>query len=296
MAEFNLYKGLYPAIITSYKPDGSIDVEGIKQNVKFLLDHGCSGVAANGCTGEAFFQTHEERIQVIKACVEASSGLGKVIAGTGSNVTSEAIKLTQDAKNFGADLALVITPYALKPRIEGILEHYKEIAAVGLPVIVYHIPVVTGITLSEADFDRLFEIEGIIGVKDTSGDLGLATKLLQKYGKTKTLFTGGDNLFFEYFALGTPAAILALGNLVPEEIITILNLINHNDVLAARDIFNKIYPIAEAIGSEENFPMSVKEGVAMLGRPSGGVRLPIISSSEEDKNVMQNALMAAGLL
>lgn len=275
-------EGIYPAIVVSFDEQGALDVPATKKNIAFCIDNGCEGVVVNGSTGEAVNLTDEERIEVIKAAVEVCGPKGKkVIAGTGAAITSAAIKLTKDAKEAGADAALVITPFNNIPARDGLIKHYTLIAEIGLPVIMYNIPSHTGVTITMDIFDELIQNPNIIGMKDSSGDLTLMADVLSGYGDDVTLFTGCDNLCLQIFAMGATAGILCLANVAPKEVVKIFNDVKANDIEAARETYYKILPVANIISDDENFPAPIKEAVRILGHSVGAPRLPLTRPSEE---------------
>jgi len=290
------FEGLMPAIITPMDKDGEVDYEGLKKNVEFYINSGCSGIVANGSTGEAVNLTREERICIIKSVVEVAKGKVKVIAGTGAPTTNVTLKYTKDAMETGADVALVITPFNAIPNKEGLYLHYKKIAEVGIPIIMYNLPQHTGVEIDLDTMERLVKLDNIVGLKESSGNLSYFAEVVRRFSKDITPISGCDDLILQTLSLGTPALILALGNIAPRMIIDIFNAVKTNNLVSARETYFKLLPIARAIGDAVNFPAPVKEAVRVLGRPSGPPRLSTLPVTKEESKEIAQRLIYAGLL
>jgi 4-hydroxy-tetrahydrodipicolinate synthase len=289
-------EGIYPALITSLNGDGSLDIPGVKKNVRHCLDNGCAGVVVMGSTGEAVNMSREERIAVIKAAVEESAGKGKVIAGAGAPITSTTLAYVQDAKENGADAALVITPFNNIPNSEGLIKHYTAANEVGIPIILYNLPAHTGVAITMDIFDELIKLPNIIGIKESSGNFPLMANIIRKYGDDVTIFTGCDDLTLPIFSLGAKAAILALANIAPKQVVSILEDVKANRLESARKTYSNLLPIAVIIGEAVNFPATVKEAVKQTGRPAGAPRLPIVPCDSNQCKEIAEALKYAGLI
>ena len=290
------FEGLMPAIITPMDRDGEIDFEGLKKNVEFYLDAGCTGIVANGSTGEAVNLSREERIEVIKKVVGVVRGKVKVIAGTGAPTTNVTLQYTKDAMKAGADAVLVITPFNAIPNKEGLYLHYKEVAEVGIPVIMYNLPQHTSVEIDLETMGRLVKLDNIVGLKESSGNLSYFAEAIRRFGEDITPISGCDDLILQTLSMGTPALILAFGNIAPKMIIEIFNAIKHNDFISAREKYYKLLPMARAIGDSVNFPAPVKEAVRLLGRPSGPPRLSTLPVGQEESEEIRKKLIYAGLL
>lgn len=289
-------EGLMPAIITPMDQNGEIDYEGLKKNVEFYIDCGCSGIVANGSTGEAVNLTRQERMNIIKTVVKITQGKVLVVAGTGAPTTNVTLKYTQDALETGADAALVITPFNAIPNKEGLYLHYKKIAEVGIPVIMYNLPQHTGVEIDLDTMERLVKLDNIVGLKESSGNLSYFAEVIRRFGKDITPISGCDDLILQTLSMGIPALILAFGNIAPKMIIEIFNEIKHNDFISAREKYYKLLPMARAIGDSVNFPAPVKEAVRLLGRPSGPPRLSTLPVTKEESKEIAQKLIYAGLL
>jgi len=290
------FKGLMPAIITPMNQDGEIDLEGLKENIEFYIEAGCTGIVANGSTGEAVNLSREERIAVIKKVVEIAKGKVKVIAGTGAPTTNVTLQYTRDAMDAGADAVLVITPFNAIPNQEGLYLHYKAVAEVGIPVIMYNLPQHTSVEIDLETMGRLVKLDNIVGLKESSGNLGYFGEAIRRFSGDITPISGCDDLILQTLSMGTPALILAFGNIAPKMIIEIFNAVKNNNLVSAREKYYKLLPVAGAIGGSVNFPAPVKEAVRLLGRPSGPPRLSTLPVSQEESEEIRKKLIYAGLL
>jgi len=290
-------KGIIPAMITPFTESGEIDVSGIKATVDFLVDSGVSGILCNGSTGEAIVLTREERIKVTEATVSAAKGRVQVIAGTGAPSTNETIRLTQDAKTAGADAVLVITPFYEIPNQEGLYAHYDSLAeTVDIPILPYNIPQHTGVEIALDTLKRLAEIDNIVGLKDSSGNISQFAEMIRLVGDKISVLTGCDDLLISSFVLGSPGGILALCNIAARMVVDLFESLSAGDLGKARELNFKLHPIARAISVAENFPGPVKEAVSQLGRPAGPTRRPITPLSVKAKEEIRDALRMAELL
>ena len=290
-------EGILPALATSFDKSGAIDLAAIKDNIVYCLDSGCAGVTVLGSTGEAITLSRDERNAITKLAIEVCHPRGKlVIAGTGAATTKETVSFTEDAKNAGADAALVITPYNNIPNRSGLIAHYEQVCEVGIPVILYNLPSHTGVDIDFSTFQELIEMPKVIGMKESSGNMALMANMIKSYGDEVTLFTGCDNLTLQIFAMGAKAAILAIGNIAPKEVVSILDSVLKNDLEGAKATYYQILPIANTISEEQNFPALVKEAINQLGRPVGEPRMPITPVTEEERLVVKDALIKSGLL
>ncbi len=290
-------EGIFPALVCSFTPENTLDEEAIRENIRFCLDAGCAGVVANGSTGEAVNLSREEKCRMATICVEECHARGKkVISGCGGPTTSDTLQLVEDAYAAGVDAGLVITPFNNIPNKEGLLAHYKAIAKVGLPIILYNIPSHTGVNIDLDTLAELLQEPNIIGMKESSGNIPLMAEVLRRYGDDVTLFTGCDELSLQIFVTGGSAAILALANIAPAQVCQILEDVKAGRIEEAKATYYKLLPIAHCISAEENFPATVKEAVSQLGHRCGPARLPIVPCSEQEKQEIHDALVYAGLL
>ncbi len=289
-----VFKGVFPALITPFDKEGNIDLEALKENVKYYMSVGCAGVAFSGSSGEHAFLTREERIAGIKACKEVI-GDGYVIAGAGAQTTAAALEMVKDAKDAGADAALVLSPIG-NTTDDGMVKHYETLGEVGLPLVLYNHPAATGINITLELFERLIAIPNVVGMKETSGSLPFLASILRKYSTDEiTLFTGCDDLTLPSCAIGLKAIILATANVAPKQVIDIMHLVQEGKIEEAQKIYWNLAPLTSVIGDESNFPSLLKKAVEMVGHPAGDPRLPILPATEEETQAIDEALKIAGL-
>lgn len=290
-----VFKGVYPALITPMKADGSVDLEVLKENVKYYMSVGCAGVCFSGSSGEHAFLTRQERIDGIKAIKEVI-GSGKIIAGAGAQTTAATKELVQDVKDAGADCALVLSPIG-NTDDDGMVAHFKELAKVGIPLCLYNHPAATGINITLELFERLIEIPEVIGMKETSGSLPLIANIFLKYSPDDiTIFTGCDDLTLPTSSVGVKAIILATANVAPKQVIDIQRLVGEGKMAEAQKIYYSIAPLTAVIGDEKKFPALLKKATDMVGRKAGNPRLPVLPATAEEEAAIRDALKIAGLL
>lgn len=293
----NLFSGIMPAIVTPFTEKNELDLAGMETNVKFYLECGVTGVVVNGSTGEASALTREERIETIKTAVKVVNGRGKVVAGAGAPTTGHAIGLARDAESAGADAVLVLTPFSVIPTKEGLYSYFKEVSrAVDIPLIAYNLPQHTMVNLGVDTLGRLVDDGLVAGIKESSGNMSVFAQIIKELGARISVLTGGDDLMLQSFILGCSGAILALGNIAPKLCVELFEAVQGNEIAKSKDLYFRILPVAQAIGSPENFPAPVKEAVRLLGRPAGSCRSPIVPLSVHERQALEDALKKAGLL
>lgn len=289
-----VFKGVFLALITPFKADGSMDLEGLKENVKYYMSVGCAGVCFSGSSGEHAFLTREERIAGIKACREVI-GDGKIIAGAGAQTTAGALELVKDVKEAGADAALVLSPIG-NTTADGMVKHYETLSEVGIPLVLYNHPAATGINIDIEMFDRLIQIPNVVGMKETSGSLPFLAEILRKYSTDEiTLFTGCDDLTLPSCAIGLKAIILATANVAPKQVLDIVKYVNEGKIEEAQKIYWNLAPLTRVIGDEANFPSLLKKAVELTGHAAGDPRLPMIPATDEETAEIEEALKIAGV-
>ena len=289
-----VFKGVFPALITPFKADGSMDLEGLKENVKYYMSVGCAGVCFSGSSGEHAFLTREERIEGIKACREVI-GDGKVIAGAATQTTAGTLELVKDVKEAGADAALILSPIG-NTTADGMVKHFEVLNEVGIPLILYNHPAATGITIDLDMFERLIQIPNVVGMKETSGNLPFIAEILRRYSMDDiTIFTGCDDLTLPSCAIGLKAIILATANVAPKQVIDIQNYVAEGKIEEAQKIYWNLAPLTSVIGDEANFPSLLKKATEMVGHAAGDPRLPVLPATAEEEAQIDEALKIAGL-
>ena len=289
--------GIIPAMLTPFTRAGELDVNGLKETVDFFIDSGVSEIMCLGSTGEAAALTTEERIEVIETTVKAARGRVPVMAGTGAPTTREVIAQSREAKSAGADSVMIVTPFYEIPNQEGLYRHYATIAeTVDIPIVMYNIPPHTNVEIGLDTLERLAEIDGIVALKDSSGNLSYFAEVMLRVGDKIGVLTGGDDITLPCFALGCHGAILALCNIAPRMVVDLYQAVRQKEEAKARQLYYQLLPIARAISTPENFPAPLKEAVSLLGRPAGLARSPIMPVGEAEKATIREALKAARLL
>lgn len=286
-------QGSMCALVTPFE-NGRIDTAALERLINFQIENGTSGLVPCGTTGESATLTHEEHHQMIEETIKLADGRVPVIAGTGSNNTREAISLTAEAKKWGANAALLITPYYNKPTQEGLYAHYMAVAdAVEIPQLLYNVPARTGVSIAPETVARLAEHPNIVAIKEASGDLDYVSRLR---GLTDlVILSGNDNLNLPLVGLGASGCISVMANVVPGLCAELMNAANNNDWNTAREIHYRLFPLCEALFLETN-PIPVKAALHMMGIISGEIRLPLLQLSEQYLPRLKSELAALGLL
>lgn len=288
------FAGLSVAIVTPFR-DGEVDYETLQAQVQFQIDAGTRCVCPVGTTGESPTLTHEEHERVISAVVEAAAGKIKVMAGTGSNSTAEALRLTRWAAKAGANAALVVAPYYNKPTQEGFYQHYRAIAeAVDIPVCVYNIPGRTGKNIEPETIVRLGELKNITMVKEATGQLDQASHILA--ASDLTVLSGDDSLTLPMLAVGGEGVISVVGNIVPQDMRAMLEAFRSGDTAGAALRHRKLFPLCRDLLGLASNPIPIKAAMQMLGRDTGLLRLPMTPLDAAQQDKLRQTLMAYGLV
>ena len=285
-------EGVYPALITPFTADGGVDKEGLRRLVEYVVEGGVAGIVPCGTTGESATLSHKEHEEVIDVVVDCSKV--PVIAGTGSNNTTEAVEFTKHAADAGADACLLITPYYNKPNVKGLKEHFKRIGdSVEIPLVLYNIPSRTGQNVSAGTMVELAsEITNIKGVKEASGDLKQVGAIIRSVAEQSLDFTvvaGDDFLTLPIMSLGGKGVISVAANIAPREMIEMVAAMLKGEVEKAKEINIRLFPLFEAMFLETN-PIPVKKAAEMMGLPAGHVRLPLGALSEDNEEKLRLVL------
>lgn len=288
-----MFKGVFPAIITPFKEDLSLDEEGLRRNIEFLCSAGVAGIVPCGTTGESATLSFEEHKQVVEIAVDCSKV--PVIAGTGSNNTREAIELTKHAADAGADAALLITPYYNKPNDRGMFEHYKTIAeSCNIPLILYNVPKRTGIDLKPDLVARLSRVKNIIGIKEASGSLSQVSQIIeQTAGMGFTLLSGDDDLTLPIMALGGSGVVSVVANVAPRKTVAMVEAIAKGDMEKARKLHYELAPLVRSMFLETN-PIPVKTAYNLMGLAGGPLRLPLAAMAPEKESALKAVIDRLG--
>ncbi len=288
--------GSIVALVTPMLPESlAVDYEALKRLVDWHIEEGTAAIVAVGTTGESATLSVDEHLQVVTTCVTQARGRIPIIAGTGANSTSEAIELTQGAKESGADACLLVTPYYNKPTQEGLYLHYKAIAeAVDIPLWLYNVPGRTACDMLPETVIRLAQIPTITGIKEATGDLDRARQLISACPEDFAIYSGDDFTAFELILLGGKGNISVTANVLPGKMRDLCAIALSGDRAAASEMNDVLMPLHKALFVESN-PIPVKWAVAELGLISQGtIRLPLTPLSDHLIDEVKAAMVSAG--
>lgn len=273
-----MFTGALSAIVTPFS-DGAVDEVALRDLIEWQIGAGVQGIVPCGSTGESATLSHAEHEQVIKIAIEQARKRVPVVAGTGSNSTAEAIRLTAAAREMGADGALLISPYYNKPTQEGIYKHYKMIAqSVDLPLIMYNIPGRTGSNIMPETMARLCEVRNIVAVKEASGSMDQISDIRRLCGERLTILSGDDSLTLPLIALGAKGVISVITNIMPREMRDMVAAALANNYTSARELHYRMLPLMRALFIETN-PIPIKHAMSLLKKCSPEVRMPLTPMS-----------------
>ncbi len=288
------FAGVSVALITPFR-NGEVDFEALRQQVEFQIAAGVTCLCPVGTTGESPTLSHEEHEQVIAAVIEAAAGRVKVMPGTGSNSTAEALRLTRFAARHGADAVLVVGPYYNRPTQEGLYRHYRTLAeAVDIPICIYNIPGRTGRNIEPETIIRLAEIPNIAMVKEASGSMDQASQIIAS--TDLTILSGDDSLTLPLMAIGGRGVISVVANLVPQDMKAMIEAFEAGRIEDAQRWHKKLFPLCRDLLSLASNPIPVKAAMKMLGRDSGELRMPLVPLEGEALEKLRRSLVAYGLL
>jgi 4-hydroxy-tetrahydrodipicolinate synthase len=290
-----MFRGSMVALITPMTEDGGVDESSLQRLVDFHLAQGTDAIVAVGTTGESATLDEEEHCQVIRRTVEMVAGRIPVIAGTGANATTEAVRLTRCAEQAGADACLLVTPYYNKPTQEGLYQHFRAVAeAVPIPQILYNVPGRTACDMLPETVGRCAQIDNIVGIKEASGDLSRVPRLRELCGEQFDLFSGDDATGREFMLLGGQGVISVTANVAPRLMHDMCSAALRGDRAGAEALDARLAGLHQALFVESN-PIPVKWAVAQLGLARRGIRLPLTWLSEQARPRVRSAMEQAGL-
>jgi 4-hydroxy-tetrahydrodipicolinate synthase len=290
-----MFKGAITAIVTPFK-NGSIDEESFRSLIEFQIENGINGIVPCGTTGESTTLSHEEHDRVIEITIEAVKKRVPVIAGTGSNSTAEALRLTKHAYEAGADGALLVCPYYNKPTQEGLYQHFKLIAEnVPIPIVPYNISGRTGINMSTETLARLAKIRNIVGVKEASGLIKQMSDVISQCGKDFDVLSGDDIFTLPLMAMGGKGVISVVSNVVPADMAALTAAMEKGNLAKARELHFKMETLIDSLFIETN-PIPVKAALAMMGKIQYDLRLPLCKMSEANYEKLRKVMVNYGLI
>jgi len=285
-----MFQGVYTALATPMAADGKIDYPALDALLKSQLQAGVDGLVLLGTTAETPTLSAQEKNDLLRFCMERVAGKTKIIIGTGANSTTAALENTRAAAAFHPDGVLVVTPYYNKPNLSGLTEHFRQIATVGLPVVLYHIPGRTGLKLSAGQLDTLLkEVPQIAGIKEADYDLARIAQTAVSHADKKDILCGNDDLFPAYLALGARGIISAAANILAPAFVQMYKHFFQGAPQKAFDIFAHVYPLVKACYAETN-PTCIKYMLGKFGYGTQAVRLPLGEITPEHKREIDNLL------
>lgn len=289
-----MFQGIYTALITPFR-QGKIDEKKFEEFVALQVEAGVDGVVPCGSTGESLYLSFVEQRRMIDICVNVCKGKTLVLPGTGAVSTEEAIMLTQAAKDAGADGAVIITPWYIKPSQESLFQHYKAISdKTDFPFIVYNNPVRTGVETSLGTIERFISVENIKGVKDASPSLQRASEFKRLMGDHLALLAGNDDALPTLFGVGGEGGILVASNIAPIHFVKLMKAWRDADLTAFQQIWADVYPLISALSLETN-PTTIKYAMSLVHGGTCEYRLPFVSLNPSTKQAIENALENLGL-
>lgn len=288
-----MFRGSIVAIVTPFR-DGKIDEKAFRELIEFHIENGTDGIVPCGTTGESATLSLDEHERLIELTIEAVNKRVPVIAGTGSNNTAEAVRLTKRAKEAGADAALLITPYYNKPTQEGLYQHYKKVAEeVDIHIILYNVPGRTGVNMLPETVARLAEIKNIVGIKEATGDLKQISDVISLCPKDFLLLSGDDFTVYPTLAIGGHGVISVVANVAPRDMADLCDSFFAGDMKKANELHYRLLPLNTAMFYETN-PIPVKTALSLMGKVSGEMRLPLCQMSEGNLNRLKKVMKDYG--
>jgi 4-hydroxy-tetrahydrodipicolinate synthase len=288
------FAGVGVAIVTPFR-DGKLDVATLKQQIEYQISSGTNFLVPVGTTGESPTLSHDEHERVISEVIQLSAGRCKVMAGTGSNCTSEALRLTRWAAKEGADASLQVAPYYNKPTQRGFYEHFKAIAEdVGIQHCVYNIPGRSAKNIEPETIAKLAEIPNITMVKEATGSLDQCSQILNT--TNLTVLSGDDSLTLPMMSIGAEGVISVAGNIVPKDMIALVKAALAGDFASAKSLHHKLFPLCRDMLSLATNPIPVKGAMKLLGRDTGELRLPMTELEPNQWDALAKTLKTYGIL
>ena len=290
-----MFKGAMVAIVTPFR-NGKVDEKAFRELIEFQISNGTSGIIPCGTTGESSTLSHKEHDRVIELTVDAVKKRVPVIAGTGSNSTDEAIRLTKHAYEAGADGALMVCPYYNRPSQEGLYQHFKKVAeAVPIPIVPYNIASRTGVNLNPDTLARLAQIDNIVGVKEASGSIKQMSDVINLCPKDFSVMSGDDLFTLPLMAMGGTGIISVISNVAPADMAGLVKAVENKNMKKARELHYKMSPLIDALFIETN-PVPVKAALSMMGKIEYELRLPLAKLTDANYNKLKKAILDYGLI
>lgn len=295
MNEVGMFQGVYTAIITPFK-DGKIDYDAFARLIESQIKDGIDGIVPMGTTGESPTISHQDHLELIKKSVEFANKRIKVVAGTGSNSTEEAVYMSEKAAKSGVDAILLVNPYYNKPTQKGMIAHFDAATkAAGIPSMLYNMVGRTGVNfLPESVAELVAKNPLVKGMKEASGDITQMMRLIELCGDKIDVMSGDDNLLLPLLSVGGKGVVSVLSNIMPKEVKSVVTLYNEDKIEDARKAFYKILPLCRAVFFETN-PIPIKWVMARAGFCTDEIRLPLTPFSEQFHEPVRKAFAACGV-
>jgi 4-hydroxy-tetrahydrodipicolinate synthase len=292
----SVFRGAFVAIVTPFI-DGRVDEQGLVELIEFHIANGTHGIVPCGTTGESATMSHDEHHQVVQLTVKTVNGRVPVLAGSGSNSTTEAIDLTKHAKQAGVDGVLMVSPYYNKPSQEGLYQHYKAVAeAVDIPIILYNVPSRTGSNILPGTVARLAAIDSIVGIKEASGDLNQVSEVIRLCPHDFAVLSGDDFTSLATVLIGGTGVISVVSNVAPKDMAAMMDAALAGDLERAKQLHYKLFPLMKAMFCDTN-PVPAKKSLELMGKiRSGTPRLPLYPMNDETLSRLKEALADYGLI
>lgn len=292
----SIFRGAFVAIVTPFI-DGQVDEQGLIDLIEFHIANGTNGIVPCGTTGESATLSHEEHHRVVELTVKTVNGRVPVVAGSGSNSTSEAINLTRHAKDAGVDGVLMVSPYYNKPSQEGLYQHYKAVAeAVDVPIILYNVPSRTSSNILPQTVARLAQIDNIVGIKEATADLNQISEVIRLCPADFSVLSGDDFTSMPTVLIGGTGVISVTSNVAPRDMAEMMEAALAGDVAKAKQMHYKLFPLMQAMFYDTN-PVPAKKSLELMGKiKSGTPRLPLCSIDDDSLGRLKGALSAYGLI
>jgi 4-hydroxy-tetrahydrodipicolinate synthase len=288
-------QGCYVAIATPFANDGKVHEAGLRSNIEFLIENGVAGIVPCGTTGESATLSWDEHNNVVDIALDQVKGRVQVIAGAGSNNTSESIDAAVHAREKGAQAILCITPYYNKPTQEGLYQHYKLIATtVDIPIVLYNVPGRTGVNMLPKTVERLCEFKSVVALKEASGNLQQISEIHRRCGDRLTILSGDDALTLPILACGGKGVISVVANIWPQKMVAMLNAFFAQDMATALSLHEELLPVSNAMFFETS-PGPVKTAMNYLGLAAGPLRLPLVDMESDTREKLISVLKQSGI-
>jgi 4-hydroxy-tetrahydrodipicolinate synthase len=288
-----MLQGTFTAIVTPFNTDGSIDYGALKELINWQIASGVEGLVPVGTTGESPTLEMTEHLKVIEVAIETAAQRTIIIAGTGANSTAEALELTQEAKNLGADATLQVTPYYNKPNAEGLFRHFSAVAELGLPVVLYNVPGRAGKEIPLETVVRLSSNPMVVAIKEAAGNVDRVSAI--RNACELTILSGDDSLTVPMMSVGASGVISVASNVIPAEMSNMVRLARLGKFAEAAELHRLYYPLFRDLFLDTN-PIPVKAALAMMGRIKSTYRLPLCEPTEKIREQLHQTLVSLNLL